>query len=122
MEIAERVGTPAKLIDDRTEQDDTWFANVNTVLVTAGASAPDDLVNDLVLSLAKRYSASVEQWDLEQESIEFRLPPSVARLLQDRNIDAPQSSAPVHLGDDLDTLLDAQAIDHRHVDLTVKQT
>jgi 4-hydroxy-3-methylbut-2-enyl diphosphate reductase len=122
-EIAERMGTPAKLIDDQTEQDESWFENVETILVTAGASAPDDLVNDLVLTLAKRYNADVEQWELEKESIEFRLPASVSRLLRTRDVTPPTNATDdASIGDDLDALLASNSIVHRRVDLTVRKT
>jgi 4-hydroxy-3-methylbut-2-enyl diphosphate reductase len=122
-EIAERMGTPAKLIDDHTEQDDSWFENVETILVTAGASAPDDLVNDLVLTLAERFGADVEQWELEKESIEFRLPASVTRLLRARDVTPPTNTTDdTSIGDDLDALLAGKSIPHRRVDLTVRKT
>ena len=38
-------------LDDRSELDPAWFAGVNTVLVTAGASAPEDLVQELIVEL-----------------------------------------------------------------------
>ena len=43
-EIARACGRPAHLVDSVDELDDAWFANVETVLVTAGASAPEDVV------------------------------------------------------------------------------
>src|SRR5262245_43688465 len=50
-EIAEASGTPTYLIDDKSELDERWFEGVEKVLITAGASAPEDLVRELVVYL-----------------------------------------------------------------------
>ena len=44
----EVIGTPAHLIDDASELHDDWFFEVKRVLVTAGASAPEDLVQGII--------------------------------------------------------------------------
>ena len=50
-ELAERMGTPAYLIDEAAQIDPTWLENCNVVGVTAGASAPEVLVNDVIKRL-----------------------------------------------------------------------
>jgi len=50
-EIAESVGTPAYLVDDETELQDHWFTGVDRILLTSGASAPEDLVRDMLARL-----------------------------------------------------------------------
>src|SRR5699024_1519647 len=54
-EISETTGAPAHLVDDVSEIDYKWFEGVNTVLVTAGASAPEHLVSEIVDELKERY-------------------------------------------------------------------
>jgi 4-hydroxy-3-methylbut-2-enyl diphosphate reductase len=121
-EIAENVGTPAHLIDDKSELREAWFDGVKCVLVTAGASAPEDLVNDLVVHLATIHDADVEQWDLDTETIEFRLPASMSRALRERSIEAVSTPIRHDRGEVLDRLLDTHAIAHQRVDLTIRET
>ena len=52
VEIAERIGTPAHLVDDVTDVDLRWLAGIGAVGITAGASAPPALVRGLVDNLA----------------------------------------------------------------------
>jgi 4-hydroxy-3-methylbut-2-enyl diphosphate reductase len=73
-EISQNVGTPARLLDDATELHDDWFAGVDTVLLTAGASAPDDLVKGVIRSLQEKFGALVEASDVMQEDVHFALP------------------------------------------------
>ncbi|MBX2851305.1 MAG: 4-hydroxy-3-methylbut-2-enyl diphosphate reductase [Phycisphaeraceae bacterium] len=73
-EISETDGTPAQLLDDKSELKDEWFESVETVLVTAGASAPDDLVQDIIDELVKRYSGEVEPSASLDEGMQFALP------------------------------------------------
>jgi 4-hydroxy-3-methylbut-2-enyl diphosphate reductase len=73
-EISETDGTPAKLLDDKSELQDAWFEGVDTVLVTAGASAPDDLVQDIINALCERYDGEVEPSDEVDEGMQFALP------------------------------------------------
>ncbi len=73
-EISETDGTPARLLDDKSGLDDGWFEGVETVLVTAGASAPDDLVQAIVQELADRFGAEVEESTPVDEGMQFALP------------------------------------------------
>ncbi|MFN3167595.1 MAG: 4-hydroxy-3-methylbut-2-enyl diphosphate reductase [Phycisphaeraceae bacterium] len=73
-EISQTDGTPAKLLDDVSELKDDWFDGVQTVLVTAGASAPDDLVQAIVQALADRFGAEVEESTPVDEGMQFALP------------------------------------------------
>lgn len=73
-EIAEGVGTRARLIDDATELEDEWFEGVEAVLVTAGASAPEDLVAAICRALIGRFGGTIEQRELVEEDMEFNLP------------------------------------------------
>lgn len=73
-EISQTDGTPAKLLDDKSELEDAWFAGVQTVLVTAGASAPEDLVNEIIQELVDRYDGELEPSEEVDEGMQFALP------------------------------------------------
>ncbi len=81
-EISENSGTPAYLVDDVQEIDHGWFENVKTVLVTAGASAPEHLVQEIVGELLSRYSGDVEEHSVVDEDMHFELPQSLRVLRQ----------------------------------------
>jgi len=80
VERALDAGKPAYLIDDASELDPTWFNGKQLVLVTAGASAPEHLVSDLVLRLQHDFGGEIETRTLLEESISFELPKSVRSL------------------------------------------
>jgi 4-hydroxy-3-methylbut-2-enyl diphosphate reductase len=80
VETAQSAGRRAYLIDDATEVDFSWFGPDDTVLVTAGASAPDHLVHQLIEELIGRFGGEVQTRTLIQEDIAFQLPKSVRRL------------------------------------------
>jgi len=80
VETALAVGVPAYLIDDQTEMNPVWLEGKETVLVTAGASAPDHLVDGLVERLQSQFNAQVETRTLVQEDVSFNLPRSLKSL------------------------------------------
>lgn len=82
VEIAENNGTPGKLVDDVSELHDQWFDGVNKVLVTAGASAPEHLVEEIIDYLNKKYNAKCGDHSTTDEDMHFNLPRSL-RVLQD---------------------------------------
>lgn len=92
-EIAENVGVRAFLLDDVTELRDEWFTGTPghgrdaTVLLTAGASAPEDLVATICRTLIGRYGGSLEQRDIVPEDVEFGLPATLKRLMREHGID-----------------------------------
>ena len=86
-EIAQTAGTPAYLLDDASELDPTWLDRAERVLVTAGASAPEDLVRDLVMRLVEEHGGSVEQHEITQEAVEFGLPGTLKRFMRSRGVD-----------------------------------
>src|SRR3954468_7603820 len=59
-ELARACGKRAYLIDEAREIDDRWFAGVQTVLITAGASAPEEVVQEVIRQLERRFGAEVE--------------------------------------------------------------
>jgi 4-hydroxy-3-methylbut-2-enyl diphosphate reductase len=77
VEVSEREGTPAYLVDDETEVDLDWIADASTVGVSAGASAPDALVHRLIEAIGALGGAEVEEPSPATESVFFRLPREV---------------------------------------------
>ncbi|MGH7176951.1 MAG: 4-hydroxy-3-methylbut-2-enyl diphosphate reductase [Tepidisphaeraceae bacterium] len=73
-------GCRAYLIDDASEIDRSWFDGAHCVLVTAGASAPDHLVQELVDRLRRDFGAQVETRTLVDESVAFESPKSLRSL------------------------------------------
>jgi 4-hydroxy-3-methylbut-2-enyl diphosphate reductase len=73
-EIGIEQGLPSYLISDGSELDATWLRGVQTVALTAGASAPEELVLDVIEALRRHGEIDVETMDGVQENIEFRLP------------------------------------------------
>lgn len=118
-EIAETAGTAAYLIDDRSEIDPAWFDGVERLLVTAGASAPDDLVRDLIMHLIDEYGGEVEQHDVTVERVEFGLPGTLRTFMRGRGIDPEGRRIKMDLAEALNAWLEERNIPHRTVDLTV---
>ena len=73
-EIAQSCNRRAYLIDGVREIDDSWFDGVDTVLVTAGASAPEEVVQECVEYLKDRYGATIESRTVREEHVSFPLP------------------------------------------------
>jgi len=73
-EVAERLGVPARLIERATDIDWDWLGEPATVGITAGASAPELLVREVVDALAGRFSVREEIVDHTPERMVFKLP------------------------------------------------
>jgi 4-hydroxy-3-methylbut-2-enyl diphosphate reductase len=80
VETAEAHGVPGALIDDARELDPTWLQGKKSVLVTAGASAPEHLVKGLLDRLERDFGAKIESRTLVQEDVSFSLPKSLRSL------------------------------------------
>ena len=74
VEVAEREGCRAELLDDETEIDPAWLLEADTVAVTAGASAPEMLVERVIGALAGLGPVQVEERNVVDESVRFTLP------------------------------------------------
>jgi 4-hydroxy-3-methylbut-2-enyl diphosphate reductase len=75
VEVALRAGArDARLIDDAAGLDPAWLEGVRTVGLTAGASAPDVLVQGVIDALAARFEVTVEELGPAREAITFKLP------------------------------------------------
>ncbi len=77
VEVCQRSGVPAYLIDDHSYFQNAWFEGVDTVSVTAGASAPENLVLDVIEALRERGYGTVEEMDIVDEDVRFNLPPEL---------------------------------------------
>ena len=73
-EIAERLGVAARLIDGAREIDPAWLDGVNTVGVTAGASAPEAAIDEVLDCLRALGATGVDELPGEPESVHFPLP------------------------------------------------
>jgi 4-hydroxy-3-methylbut-2-enyl diphosphate reductase len=73
-ELAAETGVVAHLIDGPDDIDLQWFKPDDTVLVTAGASAPETVVEQCVQLLEERFGAAVESRSIREEEVYFPLP------------------------------------------------
>ena len=74
VEAAERSGARAMLVQRSGDIDFGWLAGVKTLGLTAGASAPETLVREVVARLAEHYAIDEEQVETARENIVFKLP------------------------------------------------
>jgi 4-hydroxy-3-methylbut-2-enyl diphosphate reductase len=73
-EVGRRTGAKAYLIDSAEELDLGWLAGASVVGVTAGASAPEVLVQGVIERLSQSFEVSLEEIDAERETVTFKLP------------------------------------------------
>jgi 4-hydroxy-3-methylbut-2-enyl diphosphate reductase len=78
-EIGAEMGVPSYLIADSADLRPEWVENARAVGVTAGASAPEQLVQDVVQWLGRLGPVEISTLNGPNESIEFRLPVQLAR-------------------------------------------
>ncbi|MDA0802525.1 MAG: 4-hydroxy-3-methylbut-2-enyl diphosphate reductase [Planctomycetota bacterium] len=123
IEIAQSAGTPARLVDDAEALEDRWFTGVGRVLLTAGASAPEDLVLGILRKLLDNYGGTIEQHEVYREDIEFGLPASLKNIMREQGIDP--GSRRIHrvdAGDQVAAWAREQGVGYATVDLTVGHT
>jgi len=73
-EVAQRIGVPARLIERAADIDWNWFGEPATVGLTAGASAPEVLVREVLDALGERFAVTEEIADHSPERMIFKLP------------------------------------------------
>ena len=73
-EVAERMGVPARLIERATDLDWDWLGKPATLGLTAGASAPELLVREVLDALRARFDVTAEEADHSPERMVFKLP------------------------------------------------
>lgn len=75
VEVCKQAGVPAYLVDDYMQVNEHWLTDARTVAVTAGASAPEHLVEELIDCLRERHGfAEMEEVTLKDEDVRFSLP------------------------------------------------
>ncbi|WP_439471642.1 4-hydroxy-3-methylbut-2-enyl diphosphate reductase [Brevundimonas sp.] len=75
VEVAIKAGArEARLVDDASHVDWSWLDGVSTLGITAGASAPERLIEELVQAVRDRFDAHVVEDDGERETVTFKLP------------------------------------------------
>jgi len=79
VEVARAHGVPSHLIDDESEIEDGWIADVETVGITSGASAPERLVERVLAWFADRGVTDVAPYAEELEDVTFKLPAEIRR-------------------------------------------
>jgi 4-hydroxy-3-methylbut-2-enyl diphosphate reductase len=79
-EIGLEEGVPSYLIADGSELDPKWLEGAETIGITAGASAPEVLVDDVIAALRKHGPVEVSVLPGREERIEFRLPVELASV------------------------------------------
>ena len=73
-ELASRLGTESHMVDSADELQDAWFVGKTTIGLTAGASAPEILVNQVIKRIKELGAVSVRKMDGIQETMKFPLP------------------------------------------------
>lgn len=86
VEVCRKEGRAAYLVDDEGDVKPEWLIDVNTVSITAGASAPEHLVESLIAYLQSNGYNSLETLEVKEEDVRFSLPPELnaSRLTQIR--------------------------------------
>jgi 4-hydroxy-3-methylbut-2-enyl diphosphate reductase len=74
VEVCQQGGVPAYLIDDHREVKPEWLATARNVAVTAGASAPENLVQDLISFLQRQGYSNLQEMEIREEDVRFSLP------------------------------------------------
>jgi 4-hydroxy-3-methylbut-2-enyl diphosphate reductase len=82
VEVSRNLGTQGHLIDSAEAIDPAWLKKVNTVAVTAGASAPEILVEGVIGYLKSSGFGTVEEVEVMPENVRFGLPPEIVQAIQ----------------------------------------
>lgn len=84
-ELAEESGRKSILIDGPQDLTEDYFENAETVLITAGASAPEKVVQETIEWLRSRFEAEVEEVEVRREEVYFPLPKALRSLAAEIN-------------------------------------
>ncbi len=86
-EISRNAGATGHLLDDVSELPEGLLTGDETVLVTAGASAPEDLVAELCRALLSKFGGTIEVRDVTHEDMDFDIPATLKRMMREQGID-----------------------------------
>jgi 4-hydroxy-3-methylbut-2-enyl diphosphate reductase len=89
VEVARNLGRESHLIDSFRNIRPEWLNDVNTIALTAGASAPECLVEEVVKFLAEKGFGNVQEVEVMPENVRFGLPPEIVEAIAS----APATSA-----------------------------
>ncbi len=81
VEVARSLGTEAHLIDSCKNIQESWLQGVKTIALTAGASAPECLVEEVLGFLATKGFANVKELEVMPENVRFGLPPEIVEAI-----------------------------------------
>ncbi len=81
VEVSQNLGTHSYLIDKAEDIQPDWLQGVATVAITAGASAPEILVQEVVAYLQGKGYGSVEEVEVMPENVRFGLPPEIVQAI-----------------------------------------
>jgi len=82
VEVSTNLGTPSYLIDTDSDIKAEWLNNVNTVALTAGASAPEVLVEQAVEFLKSKGFTTIQEVEVMPENVRFGLPPEIVEAIE----------------------------------------
>jgi len=81
VEVAREHGADSHLIDNHMQVDEAWLDGVETVGITSGASAPEELVQRLVKFFTERGTTDVRELEVVQEDVRFMLPKQIRQAM-----------------------------------------
>lgn len=79
VEVAERAGSRGQMIQRAADIDPEWLTTIDTLGLTAGASAPEELVNEVIARIKELREVESEERVTAEETITFKLPRQLAR-------------------------------------------
>jgi len=81
VEVAEKTGSRARLVQRATDLDFSWLSGAKTIGISAGASAPEILVAEVIDAIKVHYDASVELVTTAEEDVTFKVPPMLQSVI-----------------------------------------
>ncbi len=92
VEVSQKIGTQSYLIDKADDIEPVWLEGVQTVAITAGASAPEILVQEVIAYLQSKGYGSVEEVEVMPENVRFGLPEEIVSAIASAPTSAPGAS------------------------------
>jgi 4-hydroxy-3-methylbut-2-enyl diphosphate reductase len=81
VEVAREHGARSHLIDNESQVEEQWLEGVETLGITSGASAPEELVQRLVDLFREQGTFDVEEFEVVEEDVRFMLPKTIREAL-----------------------------------------